>query len=126
MLDLGRSDSIRIVAGQGADALILFSLPSLSCRPRRILLCAQLHDPFDQVVRNRLIERKLEIALRSRVSCNRLLKSPVACHGRVETDVLLPRSEVHQNPVQFECGHLVTDRLLRFGCSPSDGCPYLP
>ena len=39
--------------------------------------------------------------------------------------MLLPRSEVDQDAVLLEGGHLVADRLLRFGCSLADRCPHL-
>ncbi len=49
------------------------SFPLLPLRRRlcQVLLHSQPHDPFDQVVGNRLIERELEIALRSRIPCDR-------------------------------------------------------
>src|SRR5947209_16273037 len=79
-------------------ALLLFLA---SCRRlHRVLLYSQLDDPFDQVVWNRLIQGKLEIALRSSVACDGFLKRLVAGNRWIQSDVLLQRSKVEQHPVQ--------------------------
>src|SRR5262249_940087 len=105
--------------------LALLPLLSSCCRSCGVLFYTQLHDPFDQVVGNRLIQGKLEIALRSSVTCYCLLKCLVARNRRIKSDVLFPRSEVDQHSVLLECGHQVTDRLLRFRRSVADRSPHL-
>src|SRR5947209_3151829 len=83
-------------------ALFLF----LACcrRLHRVLLYSQLDDPLDQVVGNRLIQGKLEIALRSSVACDGFLKCLVAGNRWIKSDMLVPGSKVDQYPVQLECG----------------------
>src|SRR6185436_2759782 len=45
--------------------------------------------------------------------------------GRVEADVFLERREVHQNAVQLQGWHLITDDLLCFGRSPAYDLAHL-
>src|SRR5580700_6268773 len=56
----------------------LFPLFASCRRLCGVLFHPQLHDPFDQVIGDRLIQGKLKIALRSSVACNSYFKRLVA------------------------------------------------
>ena len=64
--------------GQGRDTPPLFPFVGSCRRLCGVLFHSQLHDPFDQVIGDRLIQGKLEIALRSSVACNSYFKRLVA------------------------------------------------
>jgi hypothetical protein len=64
--------------GQGRDTPPLFPFFASCRRHCGALFHSQLHDPFDQVIGDRLIQGKLEIALRSSVACNSFFKRLVA------------------------------------------------
>src|SRR5262249_1461946 len=106
---------------------VRIDLPLLLFRRRlvRVLLHPQFHDPFDEFECHRFVQRELKIAFRPGVACDRFLQCFVAGDRRVQSDVLLPCSEVNQNPVLLEGGHLIADDFLGFWSSVTDRVPHL-
>jgi len=99
-------------------------LPLLRRCRGHVLLHSMFHNSLDQAVRDRLIKRKSQIALLSRIARNCLLQPFMTFDRRIKPDVVLECSEVHQSTVQSECRDSVTDCLLRFGCRAGDGRSY--
>src|SRR5690242_8009250 len=92
-------------------------------RRRRAMLHLELCDALNQVVGDRLIERKLQIPLGPRVARDRLPELRVTRHGWIEPDVVPEGGEVDQGAVQSEGGNAIADRLLRIGCDGADRAP---
>ena len=86
-----------------------------------VLFNSQLHDSLDEIQRDRLRQRKLKVAFRSRVSSQRLFKYGVPGDGWVHADVFFPCRKVEQNTVLSKGRHLVADDFLGTRGGAADG-----
>ena len=86
------------------------SLPLARCKFGSILLCPHLHDSGNQRVGDRLVIRKSQIALRSRVFHGFTFQLRIV-HRRVQTQVSAERTHIDERAVQRERGHAVADDL---------------
>src|SRR3972149_10229162 len=87
-------------------------LTTLRGHPFEVLLCSGLRHPTDQIVRNRFIERKPEIAFLSCIERYRLPQLLVSLHWRINADVPLEGGKIDECAVQGECWHLIANLLL--------------
>src|ERR1700680_5310209 len=71
----------------------------LAFRLRQALLHSQLHNPPDQLIGNRLIQRELQISLRPRINRDRLLNRLISRYRWKKPDVFPEGGEVNQNAV---------------------------
>jgi len=83
----------------------------------RVLADAELDDPLDQFVGNRLIKRKLQVAFWTGIAPNRSLQDLVTGNRRVEADVFFPGGEIDEDAVLPERGHLVADDFRGAGAA---------
>jgi hypothetical protein len=74
-------------------------------------------DACDEIVGNRLVEGKPEVAFLSCIRRNGLFEGSVAPDGRIQADVVLESREVHKNSTLSKRRHSVADDFARLGRS---------
>ena len=96
------------------DNCLLTAVHRLLLPLHRICLEMQLHDPLDQLDRERLIERKLDRAFTVHIRLNLTLERLTPRRNRVQRHMLfLPRKMDEVPAVQRKGSDLITDSFFR-------------